>query len=89
MHYTPVKLNAMAMASGLPILLVYYASAPAPLSFAAVSGATLAKLSYIIVFGTTVAYICWYEGIKKTGPVKVILFHYIVPVSSMLLEQHF
>ncbi|MGE5677074.1 MAG: DMT family transporter, partial [Pseudomonadota bacterium] len=84
-HYTPVKLNAMAMASGLPILLAYYAYAPAPLSFSAVSGATLAKLSYIIIFGTAVAYICWYEGIKKTGPVKVILFHYIVPVSSMIL----
>ena len=40
---------------------------------------------YIIVFGTVAAYICWYTGIKKTGPVKVILFHYIVPVSSMIL----
>lgn len=89
MHYTPVKLNAMAMASGLPILLAYYASAPVPLSFASISGAALAKLSYIIIFGTAVAYICWYEGIKKTGPVKVILFHYIVPVSSMILGAAF
>ncbi|MGE5677057.1 MAG: EamA family transporter, partial [Pseudomonadota bacterium] len=40
-------------------------------------------------FGTAVAYICWYEGIKKTGPVKVILFHYIVPVSSMILGAAF
>lgn len=89
MHYTPVKLNALAMASGLPILLFYYASAPAPLSFTTFSGALLAKLSYIIVFGTAAAYICWYEGIKKTGPVKVILFHYIVPVSSMILGATF
>ncbi len=43
------------------------------------------RMFYIITFGTVAAYVCWYTGIEKTGPVKVILFHYIVPVSSMIL----
>ncbi len=47
------------------------------------------RMFYIIIFGTVAAYICWYTGIKKTGPVKVILFHYIVPVSSMILGALF
>lgn len=86
--YSPVKLNALAMLSGLPVLLIYCISG-APLTIGAVSGTSLAKLFYIIVFGTAAAYICWYAGIKKTGPVKVILFHYIVPVSSMILGAIF
>lgn len=83
-RYSPVKLNALAMASGLPLLTVYYFF-NGPLAINTVSGITVCKMLYIIVFGTAAAYICWYTGIQKTGPVKVILFHYIVPVSSMIL----
>ncbi len=83
-RYSPVKLNALTMALGLPVLIVYcILNGPAvPVQ---VSGITSCKMFYIIVFGTVAAYICWYTGIEKTGPVKVILFHYIVPVSSMIL----
>jgi len=83
-YYSPVKLNALAMASGLPLMIVYCTLSD-PLVINNVSLITFFKMFYIIVFGTVVAYICWYTGIKKTGPVKVILFHYIVPVSSMIL----
>ena len=72
------------MASGLPLLIIYCAlnGSRVPVQ---VSWITSGKMFYIIVLGTVAAYICWYTGIKKTGPVKVILFHYIVPVFSMML----
>lgn len=82
--HSPVKLNALAMAAGLPLLIVY-GFVSGPVFMGAVSGVTILKMLYIIIFGTVVAYIFWYEGIKKTGPVKVILFHYLVPVSSTIL----
>jgi drug/metabolite transporter (DMT)-like permease len=87
-HYSPVKLNALAMLSGLPLLIVY-CTLSGPLIIGAVSSMTFFKMFYIIAFGTVAAYICWYSGIKKAGPIKVILFHYIVPVSSMLLGALF
>jgi drug/metabolite transporter (DMT)-like permease len=83
-RYSPVKLNALTMASGLPVLIVYCilngTVVPVQVSWIAAG-----KMFYIIVCGTVAAYICWYTGIEKTGPLKVILFHYIVPVSSMIL----
>jgi drug/metabolite transporter (DMT)-like permease len=87
-HYSPVKLNALAMVSGLPLLIVYCTLSD-PLVISAITGMTFLKMFYIIVFGTVAAYISWYTGIKKAGPIKVILFHYIVPVSSMLLGALF
>jgi len=86
--YSPVKLNALAMTAGLPVLAVYCLFSGPP-DISSLSITVVLKLLYIIVFGTAAAYICWYEGIKKTGPVKVILFHYIVPVSSMILGAAF
>lgn len=86
--YSPVKLNALAMTAGLPVLAVYCMFS-GPMDISSLSGEVSLKLLYIIVLGTAAAYICWYEGIKKTGPVKVILFHYIVPVSSMILGAAF
>ncbi|HBE77930.1 MAG TPA: hypothetical protein DDW65_09160, partial [Firmicutes bacterium] len=88
-RYSPVKLNALTMALGLPVLIVYcilnVARMRAPAVPVQVSRIMAWKMTYIIVCGTVAAYICWYTGIEKTGPVKVILFHYIVPVSSMVL----
>lgn len=83
-RYSPVKLNALTMISGLPVLIIYciLKGTAVPVQ---VTWLTAGKMFYIIIFGTVAAYICWYTGIEKTGPVKVILFHYIVPVSSMIL----
>ncbi len=83
-RYSPVKLNVLTMASGLPLLMIYCILDSSRVPFQ-VSWITSCKMFYIIVFGTVAAYICWYTGIEKTGPIKVILFHYIVPVSSMIL----
>jgi len=87
-RYSPVKLNALSMALGL-IVLIPYCISTGPLTIDSISWTVYARMLYIIVFGTAAAYVCWYAGVQKTGPVKVILFHYIVPVSSMVLGALF
>ena len=83
-RYSAIKLNALAMVSGLPLLILFNVLNGAQVS-GEISAAAILKMVYIIVFGTAAAYICWYAGIKTTGPVKAALFHYIVPVTSMVL----
>ena len=86
--YSPAKLNALAMTAGLPVFIAFFA-ARGPFDITALSGMNLVKMLYIVVLGTVVAFISWYAGIRRLGPVQVILFHYIVPVTSMILGFFF
>jgi drug/metabolite transporter (DMT)-like permease len=45
--------------------------------------------AYIIVFGTIIAFIFWYKGVQQTSPFKTVIFHYIVPVVSMITGSVF
>ncbi len=87
-HYSPVKLTTLAMVLGLPVILIYSLSEPhtVTLSYGLMIWSGFA---YIIVLGTMIAFIFWYKGVQQTSPFKTVIFHYIVPVVSMITGSIF
>jgi drug/metabolite transporter (DMT)-like permease len=84
-HYSAGKLTTLAMAFGWVIMIPY---ALAMGSFGTLPGLamhTCWEMAYVILFGTVLAYILWYEGIRQVGPVKAVLYHLLVPIMSMVM----
>jgi drug/metabolite transporter (DMT)-like permease len=88
-HYSPNKLTAYTMTSGLLVLIPYCLADGRTLKITSITLHTWLYLGYIIIVGTVVAYVFWYKGIQHAGPVKTILFHYLCPVISMAVEPFF
>lgn len=84
--YSPVKLTTLAMLGSL-VILIPFGLIQCPVSqWSGIAPAMGAKLAYVVGCGTILAFTFWYEGIKYTGPLKTVLFHYLVPVTSILLS---
>jgi drug/metabolite transporter (DMT)-like permease len=51
------------------------------------SGAPVLPLEilYLILMGTVVAYVSWYRGIQGASPARIVLYHYLVSVISMIV----
>jgi len=88
-HYSPAKVTTFAMAGGLPVLAAYAGLTQAGAIWTEFAPSVWLLFAYVVAGGTVAAYILWYKGIKETSPVKAILFHYIVPVCSMILGRLF
>lgn len=83
-YYSPVKLVTLAMLGGLPVITLYGLYQDAVVVWQDIDLLTWFGLSYIIIFGTIVAFAFWYIGIQRTNPVRATVFHFIVPVTSMV-----
>ncbi|HWR39544.1 MAG TPA: DMT family transporter [Patescibacteria group bacterium] len=84
-HYSPVKLTTLAMIGGLPVMAFYDFLQGPEVSLAALPPSVWLETGFIILAGTIAAYVLWYKGIQQTTPLKTAVFHYIVPVTSMVL----
>jgi drug/metabolite transporter (DMT)-like permease len=87
-YYSPAKLTTLAMLCGLPVILAYALLQEADLS-ASYPAPIWGGLFYIIVMGTIVAFIFWYKGVQCSSPFQTVVFHFIVPVMSMLMGALF
>lgn len=87
-HYSALKLTTLAMLAGLPVIVGFCLVQGPPLS-AVYSSSAWAGLGYIIVMGTVAAFVLWYRGIGRSGPFRTVIFHYIVPVVSMVAGEAF
>lgn len=84
-RYSAVKLFTLASAVALPLFAANAALAPPPgdVSF---DGWTALEFFYIVVFGTIVAFVCWFQGIGRTSPVRTTLYQYMTPLVSTILS---
>lgn len=87
--YSPVKLTTLAMLGGLPVIAGYHLWQGGGVALATIAPATWLGMAFIVVFGTIIAFAFWYKGIKEATPVRATLFHFIVPVTSMVLGAAF
>lgn len=87
-YYSAAKLTTLAMLAGTPVILAY-ATVQGVNMAVSYSVAIWTGLIYIVVLGTIVAFIFWYKGVKQTSPFQTVVFHFIVPVMSMIMGALF
>lgn len=84
-EYSPLKVTTLAMAFGLPVLIPYGFIGLTELDPGSVDMQIGLELTFVIVCGTVLAYVFWYQGIKQLGPTRTVVFHYLVSVISMMV----
>ncbi|MDT8903290.1 DMT family transporter [Anaeroselena agilis] len=89
-RYSAVKLFTLASIVAVPVLVANAALAP-PQDDVRLSGQLVLEFLYleflyIVVFGTIVAFVCWFQGIGRTSPVRTTLYQYTTPLVSTLLS---
>lgn len=83
-RYSPRKLTTLAMAWGLPILIPFGLLQQPAFSLAGITPTDWLAFFYVVVLGTVIAFVLWYQGIKETTPVKTVVFLYLTPVVSIV-----
>lgn len=87
-HYSPTKLTALSMILGSPVILIFSMTESHSLTLSYPVRIWL-DFVYIVCFGTVIAFIFWYKGLQKTSAYRTVVFHYIVPVVSMVTSSYF
>lgn len=81
--HSPTKVTALAMMGGLPVLLLFgLYRTPFPLWVLPPARIVLGFM-YALLAGTLGAYILWYRGVQRIGPVSTVLFHFLTPCVSL------
>ena len=84
-EHSPVKVTAMAMLGGLPLILPFSLVTSPLRSWVLPQPEILLGGFYVILLGTVLAYFLWYCGIQKIGPVQTVLFHFVTPCVSLVV----
>jgi drug/metabolite transporter (DMT)-like permease len=65
------------------MLLLFAATEPIP---AAVPWKVWGALAYLGIVGTVVAFVWYYDGIRRIGPTRTSIFNNLVPVFAVLFS---
>ncbi len=88
-RYSPEKLTGLVTTLGLFIFIPYgvWNINLSHLANAMQAGAFVLHIEilYLILMATVVAYFCWYRGVQGVGAARTVLYHYLVPVISMIM----
>jgi drug/metabolite transporter (DMT)-like permease len=82
-HTTPLQATTWASLSGVIMLLLFSITEPYP---AEVPLKVWVALLYLGLIGTVVAFVWYYDGIKKIGPTRTSIFNNLVPVFAVLFS---
>jgi drug/metabolite transporter (DMT)-like permease len=88
-RYSPIKVTAYSMAAGAVMLLPIGASELLHQSWRMVSIRSWAAFSFSAFISGGLAFTLWYEGVKKIGVTRTIVYHYIVPFVAVLFAALF
>ena len=83
-RYSPVKVTAYAMGLGTVLLLPFGMGELARQSWSNVSILTWAALAFAAFAAGGVAYVLWYQGVKRIGAARTIVYHYLMPVAAVI-----
>jgi drug/metabolite transporter (DMT)-like permease len=88
-RYSPIKVTAYSMAAGAVMLLPIGASELLHQPWRMVSIRSWAAFSFSAFISGGLAFTLWYEGVKKIGVTRTIVYHYIVPFVAVLFAALF
>jgi drug/metabolite transporter (DMT)-like permease len=84
---SPLKATAWTMIAGLPFLLVAALPSLRNQNWQAVSRPAWLGLAYSSVFAIALAYVLWTTGVQRIGSARTSVYHYLVPVGSVVLAR--
>ena len=82
---SPIASTTYAALWGLALLLVASFVIPHGAVEMAVSWPAVVALLYLGVFGTVVAFVWYYQGVKAIGPARTAVFNNLIPAFGVLL----
>ncbi|HEX5668405.1 MAG TPA: DMT family transporter [Chitinophagaceae bacterium] len=82
-HTTPLQATTWASLSGVIMLLLFSITEPYPVE---VPLKVWVALLYLGLIGTVVAFVWYYDGIRKIGPTRTSIFNNLVPVFAVLFS---
>jgi drug/metabolite transporter (DMT)-like permease len=82
---TPVAATTYASLWGLGFLLLAAAGELPGIAWSALDWQVWASVTYLGAFGTVVAFVWWYEGVKALGSARTAVFNNLVPVFGVSL----
>lgn len=87
--YSAIKITAYCMAAGTVLLLPIGAYELLHQSWGAVSFRSWAAFSFSALISGGLAFTLWYEGVKKIGVTRTVVYHYLVPFVAVLFAALF
>lgn len=82
--YAPVKITAYTMAAGTVLLLPFGFHELVIQSWSVVSAMSWAALGFGAFFAGGLAYTLWYQGVKRIGVTKTMIYHYLMPFTAVI-----
>ncbi len=87
--YSPLAITAYTMSAGAVLLLPFGFHQLASQSWSSVSAPSWAALGFGAFFAGGVAYTLWYQGVKRIGVTKTIIYHYLMPFTAVVFAALF
>jgi len=87
--YSAVKITAYSMAAGTVMLLPLGAFELLHQSWDAISFPSWAALAFSAFISGGIAFTLWYDGVKRIGVTRTIVYHYLVPFVAVLFAAFF
>jgi drug/metabolite transporter (DMT)-like permease len=87
--YSAIKVTAYSMAFGTVMLLPLGAFELLHQSWDAISFPSWAALAFSSFISGGIAFTLWYDGVKRLGVTRTIVYHYLVPIVAVLFAALF
>ena len=88
-RYSAIKITAYSMAAGTLLLLPIGAYELVQQSWRTVSITSWSAFSFSAIISGGLAFTLWYEGVKKIGVTRTVVYHYLVPFVAVLFAALF
>lgn len=87
--YSPVKVTAYCMAAGSLMLLPVGVPDLMRQSWRTISLSSWAAFGFAAFIAGGIAYSLWYQGVKRIGASRTIVYHYLMPFAAVLFAALF
>ena len=87
--YSAVKVTAYSMAAGTVLLVPVSAREVAAQPWTAVSAGAWGSFAFSTFLSGGLAFTLWYDGVRRLGVTRTVVYHYLVPFVAVLVAALF
>jgi drug/metabolite transporter (DMT)-like permease len=84
--YSPMRLMGYCMMIGASVLWIAALFMPHSVAWGQMGAKAWCSLGYAIFFAGVLGHICWYEGIRRIGVTKSMVYLYLIPICAVLFN---